>query len=119
VVSDRDFCNARIVRKDFPKKGDVICMVKSIKYEKCPENKGIVRAWVHFTYFCLTALPDGTTQVFFAAFTEIGGSIPNFVINQLGGKMIPTLFDVLLKYCQEQEGKISPEILDKILPYDG
>jgi START domain len=109
--------NARIVRRDFPQKGDILVIIKSVKHPEAPEVSGIVRAEVIFNFMRYRPLPDGTTQFMYVGLNEANGLVPNFVMKQFASKIIPGMMEQLSTLAATGTTGFGPEILEKITPY--
>ena len=64
MLSDREFVNMRIMRRDFPNKGDITYFFKSVRHPKAQETKDCVRGWFEFSYATFRRLSPRTTEVF-------------------------------------------------------
>merc|ERR1711971_1200285 len=102
VVSDRDMHLEISYKIDFPRQGDFCSVTRSVvDLQECPEVKGKVRATVHENYQVLTPTTDPKTgeeytEMFSSNSTDIAGSVPKWVIKNIGK-------NTLKNYAKNQE----------------
>lgn len=80
VLSDREFVNMRIMRKDFPEKGDVSYFLKSVLHPGVPQNKKFIRGWFEYSWVSFKPVTKNSTEVFMvtAADFKVNPNLPIF-----------------------------------------
>jgi hypothetical protein len=63
--------------------GSVIYGGTSVQYSGCPETKGVVRGNITFGAYVLFPKSENTCELRYIVNTDLGGSIPNFVVQQV------------------------------------
>jgi len=87
IISDRDFYLIQAVRRDWPMKGDISIVTKSLPgHHECPIKRDKVRAKTHIVAFVYHPVVDTSTgekhtEVFMISCIDINGDVPKFFIN--------------------------------------
>lgn len=107
-TSVRDFCNLSHWRVE--RDGSVIVVAQGFEHETCPPVKGNVRGHVEIGGFQLQPLGPRRTHVTYMVQTDLGGSVPAFIVNSVTSKQ-----PLLVKAIRDVRGCAVPPA-DHTLP---
>eukprot|EP01016_Furgasonia_blochmanni_P043738 TRINITY_DN5983_c0_g1_i1.p1 TRINITY_DN5983_c0_g1~~TRINITY_DN5983_c0_g1_i1.p1 ORF type:complete len:287 (-),score=62.32 TRINITY_DN5983_c0_g1_i1:181-951(-) len=102
-VSDRDFCQKRTTRKNFPGQGEFVIHFKSINFPTCPPVKKKIRAETHISGYVIRPLKTNPkhSSLTIVAQTDPKGAIPKAIVNYAAGKAPADWVKSLTKACQK------------------
>lgn len=85
MVSERDLVQRRKIYYPMPNEDSYLIHFKSIEHESCPVQKNLVRAHTYISgyYIQTISLNPLKSLICTVSKTDIGGSIPKFVLNTL------------------------------------
>lgn len=93
IINDRDFYLLQAVRRDFPEKGDIAIVTKSLPaHPECPIIRDKIRAQTHIVAFIYRPVVDKAsgeqwTEVFMVSCIDINGDVPKFFINNFSASV--------------------------------
>jgi hypothetical protein len=93
-LTNRDFVNERSWRI---KGNTYVIKNHSVKYPKCPEKKGLIRARSFLTGYYVLALEGGGCQLTYLTRGDPKGAIPNIVSNFVTKKLAPKIVQKIEK----------------------
>ncbi|KAL7713062.1 Phosphatidylcholine transfer protein [Entamoeba marina] len=99
VVTNRDFVYHRAWRYT---DDEFIIFNRSIKDDRAPEEKGLVRGFFHIGGY-MVRKENGKCRLYYIVHNEWNGWIPNFVINTIGASVCPSVLGRLVDGCKTYE----------------
>jgi len=114
-LKNRDF----VLQRSWQQLDSCYCVFNhSVFHESLPQKTGIIRAVSHVTGYTVTAIPGGGCRIGYVTQTDLKGSLPAWMINNitsaLAPKMVKRVYKACLKY-EEWKAKHSP--LNKVWLY--
>lgn len=97
-VSNREFCQKRIARFNFPKNDDICLLYFSVNSEHAPKYKGHIRAHSNICGYIIEKC-EGGTKLYFCVHTDVGGKIPKSLVNFVSARAPLTWIQSLKKGC--------------------
>ncbi|EAR94352.1 START domain protein (macronuclear) [Tetrahymena thermophila SB210] len=97
-VTKRDFCQTRVLKKDYPQKGQTTIVFYSIQHPSCPERKGYIRAFSHIAGYVIR--PQGKdTSLTIMTQSDVKGIVPKYVVNYMAARAPPKWIESMKKGC--------------------
>ncbi|KAL4471402.1 hypothetical protein ABPG74_008295 [Tetrahymena malaccensis] len=97
-VTKRDFCQTRVLKKDYPQKGQTTIVFYSIQHPSCPERKGFIRAFSHIAGYVIR--PQGKdTSLTIMTQSDVKGIVPKYVVNYMAARAPPKWIESMKKGC--------------------
>ncbi len=102
-MDDRDFVQKRKIWKDFPDTDTALLHFKSVVSKLCPIKPKTIRADTIISGYCIKTISTNPirTLVSIVSQTDIGGSIPAWVVNSVAQKAPREWVNNLMKGCEK------------------
>ncbi|CAD8058991.1 unnamed protein product [Paramecium primaurelia] len=107
-VDNREFCQKRILKYDFPKPGKTCLLYFSVDHNKAPKFKGHIRAETLISGYILESIPGGS-RLYFCSNNDVKGDIPKSLVNYVASRAPISWINSLRKGCEDHD-KIMQQI---------
>jgi hypothetical protein len=107
MVSERDLVQRRKIYHPIPDENSYLIHFKSVEHTSCPVQKELVRANTFISGYYIKTIQTNplTSVVCTLSKTDIGGSIPQFIINKLSVNAPQTWTTNLISGLESLYGK--------------
>ncbi|CAD8163996.1 unnamed protein product [Paramecium pentaurelia] len=99
-VDNREFCQKRILKYDFPKPGQTCLLYFSVEHSKAPKFKGHIRAETLISGYILESIPGGS-RLYFCSNNDVKGDIPKSLVNYVASRAPISWINSLRKGCED------------------
>ncbi|CAD8148626.1 unnamed protein product [Paramecium octaurelia] len=99
-VDNREFCQKRILKYDFPKPGKTCLLYFSVDHNKAPKFKGHIRAETLISGYILESIPGGS-RLYFCSNNDVKGDIPKSLVNYVASRAPISWINSLRKGCED------------------
>ncbi|CAD8089429.1 unnamed protein product [Paramecium sonneborni] len=99
-VDNREFCQKRILKYDFPKSGQTCLLYFSVDHNKAPKFKGHIRAETLISGYILESIPGGS-RLYFCSNNDVKGDIPKSLVNYVASRAPISWINSLRKGCED------------------
>ncbi|CAD8068534.1 unnamed protein product [Paramecium sonneborni] len=99
-VDNREFCQKRILKYDFPQPGQICLLYFSVDHKKAPKFKGHIRAETLISGYILESIPGGS-RLYFCSNNDVKGDIPKSLVNYVASRAPISWINSLRKGCED------------------
>ncbi|EGR28919.1 start domain protein [Ichthyophthirius multifiliis] len=99
-VTKRDFVQQRILKRDYPEKGQITIAFFSIQHSSQPEKKGFIRAHSYIAGYVIRPVGQHT-QLTIMTQSDVKGVVPKYVVNYMAARQPPKWVESMQKGCQD------------------